>query len=296
MPALSVVIPTYHRPVLLKRAVESALAACPSDAEIIVVDDRSDTAQAALASYATDPRLNIITNTGDKGAAGARNAGAQVATGTVILFFDDDDTLAPDYPQRVIAAATSSPASFGFSALVAIENGRTRMLDRPELPMGIIAPTVQLEHKMAAFSAGFWVRADVFHDVGGVLTDQIVDEDSDLCCRLYGTGHSAWYDPTPGCVVYRGYETGDGTAPQLTRMTAPDVTATCYMRTFQRNQGYFGYRSADRWFLLRRALRAAARAQADVVARALLRGLRPHTWQIKGWLFWQMKKLGQTLR
>ena len=44
--ALTVLIPTHNRPVLLLRAVSSALADLPPRAEVLVVDDASDVAAA----------------------------------------------------------------------------------------------------------------------------------------------------------------------------------------------------------------------------------------------------------
>ncbi len=293
--SFSIIIPTYNRPKLLQRAVHSALAACPDGAEIIVVDDRSDTAESALSDVISDQRLTVLTNPGVKGAAGARNAGAQVATGQILLFFDDDDTLIADYPGRVLAAAQSE-ASFGFSARMRVKDRHEETERRPDLPAGMLPNDTPLSAKLAAFSAGYWVRRNAFFKVGGVAPDQVNDEDTDLCCRLYAQGHSAWYDPVPGCAVHSGYDTNETTAPQLTQSTDPAAMVACYVRTFERHASGFKSRPADHWFLLRRALRVAARTGVDDGARQLLQGLRPRSLQIKGWLFWQMKKAGQLLR
>ncbi|MFN3662769.1 glycosyltransferase family 2 protein [Yoonia sp.] len=112
---VSIIIPTYNRPALLQRAVASALAACPGDGEVIVVDDRSDTAVKALCKVDDHPRLRILTNTGDKGAAGARNHGVAQALGEIVMFLDDDDTLVAGYPRRVSRAAHQG-ADWGFSS------------------------------------------------------------------------------------------------------------------------------------------------------------------------------------
>jgi cellulose synthase/poly-beta-1,6-N-acetylglucosamine synthase-like glycosyltransferase len=293
--SLSIIIPTYNRPKMLLRAVRSALNACPSGAEIIVIDDRSDTAVAGLQDVINDPRLTVLTNPGDKGAAGARNAGAQVATGDVMLFFDDDDTLVADYPVRVLQAAQNG-AHFGFSARMQVENGNETCEIRPQLPAGILPDDTPLSIKTAAFSAGFWVRRDAFSKVGCVAPDQVSDEDTDLCCKLYGQGYVAWYDPTPGCAVHSGYDVNATTAPQLTQSTDPAEMVACHVRTFRRHEAAFRAQPGDHWFLLRRALRVAARTRVDDGATQLLRGLRPRSLQIKGWFFWQMKKVGQRLR
>ena len=104
---VSIIIPTYNRPALLQRAVASALAACPQDGEVIVVDDRSDTAIKALRDV-TDPRLRITTNTGDKGAAGARNHGIAQAKGDIVMFnsHNPHEWTAVDAGQRRMGVST----------------------------------------------------------------------------------------------------------------------------------------------------------------------------------------------
>ena len=139
---VSIIIPTYNRPALLQQAVVSALAACPQDGEVIVVDDRSDTAQTALCDV-TDPRLRITTNTGDKGAAGARNHGIAQAKGEIVMFLDDDDVMVVDYPGRVLAAAAGSEADWGFARLAELRDisgplDTARLNARPALDTGLV--------------------------------------------------------------------------------------------------------------------------------------------------------------
>lgn len=291
---VSIIIPTYNRPALLQRAVASALAACPQDGEVIVVDDRSDTAIKALRDV-TDPRLRITTNTGDKGAAGARNHGIAQAKGDIVMFLDDDDVMVADYPGWVLAAAAGSEADWGFSAQHAVDGDAVASFNPSGAAGRLFPQNAPLQRQIAAFSAGFWVRRHVFVRLDGVVPDQVNDEDTDFCCRLVAGGYRAWFEPEAGCIVYRGYATDEYTAPQLTRVFDPVVASQCYARTFQRNEGAFRDKPAARWFLLFRALRACARNQADDVARDLLAGIRPGVFRVKGYCYWQIKRLGRRL-
>ena len=184
--------------------------------------------------------------------------------------------------RRGVQQAAQSGAHFGFSARMRVENGNEICEMRPELPAGVLPDDTPLSAKTAAFSAGFWVCRDAFFQIGGIAPDQVNDKDTDLCCKLYAAGHVAWYEPTPGCAVRSGYEVNATTAPQLTQSTDPAEMLACYVRTFQRHSATFRARPADRWFLLRRALRVAARTGVDAGAQQLLRGLRPRSLQIKG--------------
>ena len=295
---VSIIIPTYNRPALLQRAVGSALAACPGDGEVIVVDDRSDTAVKALRDVLDHPRLRILTNTGDKGAAGARNHGVAHALGEIVMFLDDDDVMVADYPKRVLAAAQGSEADFGFSSFAVVE-GAGKSLEDWTLSNSLAAETgmlpvdVPLLIRMPGFGVGFWIRRKVFDRIGPIRTDQVLDEDGDYFCRLYGEGCKAWFDAKPGNIISRDYMRNDSHAPQLTRSVDALIESQCHLRTFIRNQHYFGARSEERWALIRRCLRFAAFEGVETTAQTLIRDLTPLDWRIRAWLFWQMKKRGK---
>ncbi|WP_019955576.1 glycosyltransferase family 2 protein [Yoonia vestfoldensis] len=294
---VSIIIPTYNRPGLLQRAVASALVACPADGEVVVIDDRSDTAETALRDI-TDPRLRITTNTGDKGAAGARNHGIAQSTGEIVMFLDDDDVMVADYPARVIAAARESVADFGFSGFAVVEgvcrsSEDWKLSNSLSAESGIVGTRVPLLLRMPGFGVGFWIKRTVFDRIGQIRTDQIVDEDGDYFCRLYGQGCKAWFEAEPGNIIMRDYGLSREHAPQLTRSVRPSLEADCHIRTLQRNQHYFGLRSEERWALIRRCLRFAAFHGVDRTAQTLIRDLTPLDWRIRAWLFWQMKKRGK---
>ncbi|MFU8825204.1 glycosyltransferase family 2 protein [Yoonia sp.] len=150
---VSIIIPTYNRPALLQRAVASALAACPGDGEVIVVDDRSDTAVKALRDVHDHPRIRILTNTGDKGAAGARNHGVAQALGEIIMFLDDDDVMVADYPARVLNAE-SQGADWGFSSRHFVNGTGAIVKISAESEGRLVPKNTPLQKQIAAFSAG----------------------------------------------------------------------------------------------------------------------------------------------
>ena len=85
-PLVSVILPTYNRGYVLKRAVDSVLAQTYSNLELIVIDDGStDNTQELLASY-SDPRLKVVVPGKNGGPAAARNRGLEVARGDFIAF------------------------------------------------------------------------------------------------------------------------------------------------------------------------------------------------------------------
>lgn len=99
---VSIIIPYYSHGTYLAAAVQSARAAYSGPLEIIVVDDGSPEPQANQhLTYLKqlEPEI-IIIRQANKGLAGARNAGLDVASGTFIQFLDSDDMLAPSKIDR----------------------------------------------------------------------------------------------------------------------------------------------------------------------------------------------------
>lgn len=88
-PRFSVIIPAYNAAATLARALDSVLAQNWPAHEIIVVDDGSrDATAAVVATYGDKVRYLYQQNAG---VSAARNAGAQAATGDWLAFLDADD-------------------------------------------------------------------------------------------------------------------------------------------------------------------------------------------------------------
>ena len=108
-PAVTVVIPTYQRCSFVQRAVE-ALAGqtlAPDEYEVVVsVDGSEDGTREMLAEQRVAFQLRSVWHP-NRGRAAARNAGAAVARGRVVIFLDDDMEPTP----RLLAAHVEAHAS-----------------------------------------------------------------------------------------------------------------------------------------------------------------------------------------
>ena len=137
-PLLSIIIPTYNRPELLSRAVNSALNQTLTDMEVIVVDDGS---QPAVVLPPQDC-LRVVRQP-NQGGATARNHGAKEARGRWITYLDDDDVLLPDMAEKAMAATQHIPQDlpepvallFGLTIVNTQGNGIETHLP-PTLPRG----------------------------------------------------------------------------------------------------------------------------------------------------------------
>lgn len=106
--ALSVIIPVHNGERYLEEAIRSALAQTLPPTELIVVDDGSTDGSAAIARSFGAP-VHVLTHA-NRGAAGARNAGAACATGDLLAFLDADDLWLPDKLARQVQALREDPS------------------------------------------------------------------------------------------------------------------------------------------------------------------------------------------
>ncbi len=94
-PEVSILIPTYNRAHVLKRAIRSVLQQSYEDFELIVIDDGSTDETKAVVRAFEDKRLRYVRQQ-NKGAAAALNLGIREARSRFIAFLDDDDEWLPD--------------------------------------------------------------------------------------------------------------------------------------------------------------------------------------------------------
>ncbi|EFL85468.2 hypothetical protein HMPREF0326_02220 [Desulfovibrio sp. 3_1_syn3] len=107
MPTLSIIIPVFNTQKNLPACLDSILAQGLEDMEVLCVDDGSpDDSLSVLRRYAqADPRVHVLRHERNRGVSAARNTGMQTAAGEYTAFVDSDDTLAPDFCERLLAAA-----------------------------------------------------------------------------------------------------------------------------------------------------------------------------------------------
>lgn len=88
---VSVVIPTFRRAGLVRRAIDSVLNQTYKDVEVLVVDDGSPDHTRDVVAGVHDERVRYLRHDRNRGLPAARNTGIKAATGEYIAFLDDDD-------------------------------------------------------------------------------------------------------------------------------------------------------------------------------------------------------------
>jgi GT2 family glycosyltransferase len=122
---VSAVVPTKNRPARLGVAVRALLAQSVPVDELIVVDQSHDdagrrlvTALVADTPAARRPRLNYVLDPAITGAAAARNAGLDRASGDILLCGDDDVVADPHVVERLLAHYDVAPEYAGLAPVI----------------------------------------------------------------------------------------------------------------------------------------------------------------------------------
>jgi hypothetical protein len=95
-PVLSVCIPTYNGAAYLAEAMKSVLDQTLADFELIVVDDASTDATVEIAKSFEDRRIRHFSNRVNRGLVGNWNRCIELARGTYVCLFHQDDVMMPD--------------------------------------------------------------------------------------------------------------------------------------------------------------------------------------------------------
>src|ERR1700722_10403090 len=108
---IAIIIPAFNVAAFLREALQSVLCQTHEDWSLIVVDDGSTDATAAVAASFPDTRIRLIRQD-NAGVSTARNRGirqAESGTPDAFLFLDGDDWLAPTALALLADALHSAP-------------------------------------------------------------------------------------------------------------------------------------------------------------------------------------------
>ncbi len=121
-PLVSVIIPTFNRPDMLREAVTSVLAQTEQNFEVIVVNDGSVDVGPLLTDLDPKGRIKYIDNKGNRGRSYSRNKGIRAAQGKYIAYLDDDDRYYPDHLKVLVNFLESSNRAAAYTdALCAVQ-------------------------------------------------------------------------------------------------------------------------------------------------------------------------------
>ena len=122
MELISVIVPIYKVEGYLDKCVRSIVEQTYTNLEIILVDDGSPDSCGAMcdAWAAKDSRIRVV-HKENGGLSDARNAGLQIATGSLISFVDSDDWIAPDFLETLLTAMEAQKAQIAECAVELVD-------------------------------------------------------------------------------------------------------------------------------------------------------------------------------
>ncbi len=195
---LSVIVPAYRCAGVLQQCLHGLMASdVPRSAwELIVVDDGSGDSTAAVAAAVADRVITIPG--GPRGPANARNAGAEQARGSVLVFVDADVVVARDALRRFATRFHDTPSLAAVFGAYDTTPGDPGFLSQYR---NLLHHWVHVSQPGEAWT--FWtglgaVRRTIFGAVGGFdatryRRPQI--EDIEFGYRLADGGHRMLLDP-----------------------------------------------------------------------------------------------------
>lgn len=176
----SIILTTYNRAELIKRAVDSVLQQTFSDFELLIIDDcSSDSTQIQINSY-TDDRIRYFRNEINSGVSISRNVGISHARGTYLAFLDDDDEYFPHFLETVFQAFQYNHSlDFLWTSYQKIITSQNKVSHHIWKSFNNLNYLTQL-----SFSFGVVIKKICFNSIGYFDKNLKTNEDLDIFFRL----------------------------------------------------------------------------------------------------------------
>lgn len=165
--------------------------------EVIAVDDSSTDNTLQVLNSIDDERLKVVVNKGVKGAAGARNAGAQCAKSEWVAFQDSDDIWLPGKLSKQMAHLADSNFVAVYCGMDCYE--QNKLLTR--IPNDI-TKTCEGDLTFALLMDSFIstqtviIRRDIFEKINGMDTSFSALDDWEMMIRVSLEGPIGFVDET----------------------------------------------------------------------------------------------------
>lgn len=101
-PFISIILPTYNRPAMLKEALQSVFSQTWQNFEVIVINDGGEDISEITDSFPQKEKIRLIQFSQNRGISAARNQGLKTAKGKYIAYLDDDDIYYPDHLETLL--------------------------------------------------------------------------------------------------------------------------------------------------------------------------------------------------
>lgn len=193
VPSVTAIVPVYNGADYVEAALRSIVDQELLPAEIIVVDDGSSDASAAVAEAFVSPVPLKVVRKENGGQSAARNTAAAMAGGELLAFLDQDDLWHPRHLARLVRAYKRAPdVGWAYTDFDEIDYlGRTvthSYIQTADLPHPHRNLIELLSADLMVIPSASLIRASAFHQVGGFDEQLVGYEDDDLFVRIFRAG------------------------------------------------------------------------------------------------------------
>ena len=183
---IAVITPAYNVAAYIGDMIASVIAQSHQDWAMVVVDDGSTDATAAMVAGFDDPRIRLVRQE-NAGVSAARNRGVEEGDDDTeaVMFLDGDDFLAPDALARLqgVPRAVAAYGAYGFVTENAHPGGRAFEIKSDGLPEGDIFAAL-VEKNLFANGGHVLIRRTALDQMTGFRTDLQFGEDWEFWVRL----------------------------------------------------------------------------------------------------------------
>lgn len=193
-PFVSVILPTYNRCEMTRRAVRSVLWQEERDWELLVMDDGStDATRDLVAEFKDEPRVRWTRFENNRGQHACRNDAIKAARGGFITFLDSDDMYLPERLAVLRMAAEDRPeVGFWFTNAYTYRYGRVigRLFDPGRaIPEGKLPGWYAVgDRHLPYLTSNIMLKRENFEQVGTYREDLKILEDCELYARMLAAG------------------------------------------------------------------------------------------------------------
>jgi glycosyltransferase involved in cell wall biosynthesis len=191
---ISVVIVTKNRKDFLLRAIDSVINQTVKADEIIIVDDASDYNIEDLITSLTIENLKLIVNSKSLGGAIARNIGAKVTSGNILMFLDDDDAWDENkIKDQIKCFKDDNNLVIAYSGRKIVKDNNLNLVVRKAVSKkeGDISKLI-FEKNYIGITSAVAIKKEIFDLVKGFDENLPCRQDYDLWIRISQYGNVKW--------------------------------------------------------------------------------------------------------
>ena len=201
-PLVSVIIPTYKRPVTLARAIDSVLESSYKQVEIIVVDDnnngdefRMETEKVMEKYLNFYPNIIYIKHSKNRNGSAARNSGIQKSNGKYLMFLDDDDAFMKKKIEAQVECLENRDSSWGACYTKYIDIQEEKIVSKcKERKEGRLLVDELARNLFIHAGSNLMIRREVVLEIGGFDESFLRNQEIEFLVRILRKYKLAYVD------------------------------------------------------------------------------------------------------